>query len=756
MRHHSFYSHWIKLCSIALLVLIPAHTNLGWSQTIDQSLTIQQYVNDVLLGEGVNATNISFIGSPDQIGYMTGGEDAGFPVDGGLILSSGNAQNLFCGGLAETYAGGTPTDSDLLDIANSVPGLIGQTFAVNSVNDLCVLEFDFDPAGDFVSFNYVFASEEYRDMVLNGSDTTYTGGFVNTQYNDIFSFFLSGDGITGPYDAPPEFPGQAVNIASVPNSNPALPITISSVNDELNSEYYQGVPPDLNGSSLCISGHTVVLTAVYPVVCGETYHIKLAIGDGSDSILDSMVILEEGSFGSPIPTTYESVASPNCDPNPDDDDVIYCAWEDCGPSTITISRPCAVSSLFPFAFQLVESPGSEASLTDDLLGLPTSAVVPVGEYSVSLTFNVPQDDIAEGIETLDLKVISGSIESDLSIIIYDTPPFEPLVEDVVVVPCDESAEVCVDLNQDENFEYPPVSYQWTINGLDFGEDSCVTYQSLTSSLIEVYLEDGCGRSEYLQTLFEVPYTPLDLTMPNDTLLCNGASAIIDLDIAGGQPPYQVQWDDFNDEELSHVVDPEVSTEYEVVVVDNCDYSEFESTQVNVQTVQANILTRSLGNDIYEFDAVVNPAEPFAGAYVYFWDFGDDNFAFEKSPTHQYDGLSKYTATLDVTTDIGCSDVALADIYGNVLFYIPSAFTPDNDGLNDAFEITGRQIRLFEISIYNRWGELVYHSTDLDEVWTGDVNGGTHFAPNGVYQWVIKATGFDTNAQEFRGSVLLMR
>ena len=78
MCHHIFTITWIKLCSIALLVLLPAHTNLGWSQTIDQSLTIQQYVNDVLLGEGVNATNISFIGSPDQIGYMTGGEDAGF------------------------------------------------------------------------------------------------------------------------------------------------------------------------------------------------------------------------------------------------------------------------------------------------------------------------------------------------------------------------------------------------------------------------------------------------------------------------------------------------------------------------------------------------------------------------------------------------------------------------------------------------------------------------------------------------------
>ena len=77
------------------------------------------------------------------------------------------------------------------------------------------------------------------------TDTTYDIWLVNTQFNDIFSFFLSGEGIEGPYDAPPEFPGQAVNIASLPNSNPALPITISSVNDEINSEYYVGVPPDL-------------------------------------------------------------------------------------------------------------------------------------------------------------------------------------------------------------------------------------------------------------------------------------------------------------------------------------------------------------------------------------------------------------------------------------------------------------------------------------------------------------------------------
>lgn len=724
-----------------VLVLSASVAGVAGSQvTVDQGLTTQQYVNDVLLGEGVSATNISYIGAPEQIGYMTGGSSVGFPIEGGLVLSSGNAADAFCAGLGcFNCSGGNPTDSDLLEIANSVPPLIGQSFTVGSVNDLCVLEFDFDPAGDYVSFNYVFGSSEYE-------------AWENSQYNDIFAFFLSGAGINGPYNAPASFPGQAINIASVPESDPELPITISSVNGSINAEYYI-----LNESSdVCMNGYTTVLTAVYPVICGETYHIKLAIGDGSDTILDSVVILEEGSFGSPIPTTYEAQASPDCDPNPDDDEIIYCAWEDCGPSTITISRPCAVSSLFPFPFDLIAAPGSEATLDEDLLGLPASAAIPVGEYGISLTFEVPQDFLDEGTETLYLKVVSGTIESEITIIIYDTPPFEATMPELVTVPCDQTQEVCIELIQDPGYAYPPVDYTWSINGVDFGSDQCVTYGSLTSSLMEVYLEDGCGREIYLQGLFEVPYEALELTMPNDTLLCNGASAFMELEIAGGQPPYQIQWDDFNDEELVHLVDPEVSTEYEVVVVDNCDYVEFASTQVDVQTVRATILRESLGDDTYEFDVLVDPAESVEGTYIYEWDFGDGEWAYEKNPTHRYDGLSTYEARVFVTTDIGCTDNAIMDIYGDVLFYIPTAFTPDNDGLNDAFEITGRQIRLFEIWIYNRWGELVYTSTDLQEAWIGDVNGGTHFAPNGVYHWVIKAAGFDTQAQEFRGFVHLMR
>ena len=782
---------------IAGLLVGCASLTCGAQITVDQSLTFQEYVNS-LLGEGVVAYNVNHTGANLQFGFFEGGASVGFPIDEGVVLSSANALSAFpdadgtCLGenvpLDSSETGDPVLNSDLLEISQSVSGLLdasltddeemaiiqadlsmqtgnfaafldGQNQA-QSVNDVCALEFDFEPAGDFVSFNYVFASEEYW-------------AYEYQVYNDVFAFFLSGEGISGQYGPVPGFPNGAVNIAEVPGNDPQLPVTISSVNADVNAEYFltyqdidedfDGIPEiqnsDINGdgdSDVCFDGATVVLTAVYPVLCGETYHIELAVGDGQDGALGTHVFIEAGSFGSPIPTTYESQAAPECDPDPDDDDVIYCAWEDCGASTITISRPCAVSSLYPFNFDLITAEGSQATLDEDLLGLPSSASIPVGEYSLSLTFEVPQDNIDEGTETLYLKVVSGSIESEITVILFDTPAFESELPEEYIVPCDETEEICVDLIQDPFYEYPPVEYAWSVNGVSYGEDSCITYGALTSSLVEVYLEDGCEREDYHQSVFTVPYEPLEVSTSNDTLLCNGAEMLLTLEVDGGQPPYQIQWDDFSDEDYVHLIGPEENTNYEVVVVDNCDYSEEEVTQVRVQTVETTIIRENLGGDAYQFDVLTDPEEPFEGAYIYAWDFGDGEGSFLRRPVHTFDGVSTYETLVNVVTDIGCTDSDRIDVYGDVIFYIPTAFTPDNDGLNDVLTFNGRQVRLFEIWIFNRWGEQVYHSTDVNEVWTGDVNDGTHYAPNGVYHWLIKATGFDTDAQEFRGFVHLIR
>ena len=243
---------------------------------VDQSFSIQQYAESFYQDGYV--TNVTYTGSEEQIGYLLGAEGL-FSVSSGLVLSTDHATHLSDPGCMDTQfcsgCQGLGNDQDLLDVANSVPPLIGQTFTVSSVNDLCILEFDFEAGGDSISFNYVFGSDEYLT-------------YVNTTYNDIFAFFLSGPGITGPYNSPAGFPDGAINIASVPDSDPLLPVTISSVNNVTNAAYY--IDNQAN-NDICINGYTATFTASASVQCGETYHLKLAIADGSDNALESFVVL---------------------------------------------------------------------------------------------------------------------------------------------------------------------------------------------------------------------------------------------------------------------------------------------------------------------------------------------------------------------------------------------------------------------------------------------------------------------------------
>ena len=116
-----------------------------------------------------------------QIGHIRRprAQDTGLPLTEGLVLSSAYASNLSCETFEDVpFGSGVSGDQDLVDIANSVPGMIGQNFNVSSANDLCILEFDFVATGDTVKFNYIFGSDEYLE-------------WVNSSFNDIFAFFLS-------------------------------------------------------------------------------------------------------------------------------------------------------------------------------------------------------------------------------------------------------------------------------------------------------------------------------------------------------------------------------------------------------------------------------------------------------------------------------------------------------------------------------------------------------------------------------------
>lgn len=163
--------------------------------TIQDNLTPTQLVQEYFAGPGLSISNISFQGNLLQIGAFKNGTSS-IQIDSGLVISTNQTKALnpsYNGTLQNAFS--IQQDLDLKNIANSVPAMIGQNFTVTSVNDVAAIEFDFIPSSDSVFFNFVFGTDEYME-------------WVNTPFNDVFAFLISGPGITGSYSSPSGFSGE--------------------------------------------------------------------------------------------------------------------------------------------------------------------------------------------------------------------------------------------------------------------------------------------------------------------------------------------------------------------------------------------------------------------------------------------------------------------------------------------------------------------------------------------------------------------
>ena len=82
--------------------------------------------------------------------------------------------------------------------------------------------------------------------------------------------------------------------------------------------------------------------------------------------------------------------------------------------------------------------------------------------------------------------------------------------------------------------------------------------------------------------------------------------------------------------------------------------------------------------------------------------------------------------------------------------VPKAFSPNYDGINDFFKVTGKDITKFEIQVFNRQGQLVYESDNIDDEWDGRYNG--YKAQGGIYVWLIVFEGHDKEMKPFKHSI----
>lgn len=239
-------------------LLLVARTALS-VVTTDLNSTTPQQLAQTLAGSGITVTNVRFTGANVAGGTFTGGVADGLGIESGVILSTGNIANAVGPNTnpAISTANGTPGDADL----NVIVGAGHTTF------DAAVLEFDFVPTQGTVSFQYVFASDEYNEFV--------------GRFNDVFAFFVDGQ-----------------NVALVPGTS--TPVAINTVNLTTNSSFYRNNDPSQLGIptpfGTQFDGFTAVLTATATLTPNVSHHIKLVIADTDDEIVDSAVFLQASSF----------------------------------------------------------------------------------------------------------------------------------------------------------------------------------------------------------------------------------------------------------------------------------------------------------------------------------------------------------------------------------------------------------------------------------------------------------------------------
>jgi gliding motility-associated-like protein len=150
------------------------------------------------------------------------------------------------------------------------------------------------------------------------------------------------------------------------------------------------------------------------------------------------------------------------------------------------------------------------------------------------------------------------------------------------------------------------------------------------------------------------------------------------------------------------------------------------------------------------------------ATSYFWDFGAGEYAVIEDPSHQFTEVSNgREITLIATSTLGCVDSAVLflDYNPGLIYYVPNTFTPDGDQFNQTFlpiVSSGIDLNNYRLQIYNRWGELIFESFDIEEGWDGNTPTNAK-SPIGVYTYIIEVKDPENDGRiQISGHVNLLR
>ncbi len=747
----------IRLSLYTIVIFIIGGSLSAQNIVVNDTYTAQQLVEDVLIN-GPCATVSNFSASGDTFsgeasyGYFTNTSPL-FPFSDGIVLSTARAKrsegpndNLVDEG-SINWVG----DQDL-------EGALQIDRTVNAT----VLEFDFIPLTNQISFDYIFASEEYS-------------GIAPCRYSDGFAFLLKPANSTEPYR----------NLAVLPNSNTSVLVTtvhpfIDGTRgcEAQNEQYFGGY----NDSSYPVNfnGQTVVLTAKATVIPGTVYHIKLVIADEENIRYDSAIFLKGSSFniGTDIgPDRLESLNNPLCEGEnlllepsiPFEPTHLYQWFKDdvAIPGENNRTYNVVSQGLYRINVDLGNGCIAEGESAIEYAALP--ALTP-------LTL-IQCDDDNDGITSFDLLKIKNLVtlgDTSLSVSYYQTLANAQAATNSIATPSAYR-------NESGNTVYIRVSNV-------FG---CVAYSTVVlqisnqtvASVAPIVLcdliEPQDGKTEFDLDLQVTPQViiglPPGLTvryfsseqdailqtnpLPNNysnsnpnqqeiyALILNGADCygIIPVTLvvnSFGFPNLQDETVYFCESGTVTVTAPGLAPVWDDGFVGS-SITVDTAGNYNVVVTDANGCTRSK-----KFTVVQSGTATITAVNIN--DFNGGN----NTVTIIYEGIGKYEFSLDginfqenslfynvapgeytvVIRDLnGCLDSDPLTIY--VLDY-PKFFTPNGDGINDVWKIAFlEKIPKSRLYIFDRFGKLIFSFLNNDSSWNGTLNGAN--LPSSDYWFMLQ-------------------
>lgn len=704
-----------------------------------------------LTGSGVIVMNPTLNCPTIANGKFTSMPNTTLGIDSGIVLTSGRAQTGGGIGISGTTNQFPSTnnnaagDADLTTLINSNNGGTIQT------HDACILEFNFIPSGDTIKFDYVLGSEEY-----DGNN-----GNFNCSINDVFGFFISGNGYTVPKNIAlvPGTTNVMVGVSTVNNGNSASATNACGYNTFGNgpyTQYFNDIYAQGN-QYITYNGLTDVFTAVAGVVPCDTYHLKLAIADASDYAWDSGVFLKAGSLNS-----TGIVATPMSTYGANTLDSAVCI-RGCKSGHVQLSRNAPRPTPLVIQYLL----GGTAVGGVDYQALTGSAIIPANQTTVEIEVKPLLVQYATGPRSVIVKVLSpyncgttgaANIIDSATIWIYDSLYANIPTPPTTVCPRTEIA-ITADIDTSLDFTWTPTAL--IPDPLPLGltvhpKPVIPTVYTITVSQPGAPPTCPTVSRSYLANVEPIP----QLVLPtHDTTLCIIDS--VDLPIHAEPLGYNYTYNWSPSSNLRNNFDdnnkffaPVGNYKYVITATTPVGCSNKDSMNIHVIPPFTFDAVTPSDTTIHYGDRIQLGSQ--SEAIYWLW----DPITFLSDPTvedpwaaptenivYSLIGINKY----------GCRDTAKVKINVDYISKIgmPNAFSPNGDGVNDIFKIGNFQFeKMTEFKVFNRWGQQVYDGRDPQKGWDGTINGKP--AASDTYFYIVKLTMPGGEQKVFKGDVILLR